>query len=148
MRIVVVAWIVAASSVFMLTAAEMAVAQNATVGEVAGGYQFMWDDKLGERFPAGSLLLTTGGASTHAWTGQWIALGPEELSRHTLAHEFSHLLGFGDAYLRGFEGKPDDRYGLVLVEWTGLQDDLMGNVRGGRVTRGMIETLLEAYGSR
>ena len=95
-----------------------------------------------------ALVLTTGGASTHAWTGRWITLGPEEVSRRTLAHEFAHLLGFDDAYLRGFDGRPDDRFGVVLVEWTGLRDDLMGNVRGGRVSRGMVETLIEAYGSR
>ncbi len=100
------------------------------------------------RFPEGALVLTTGEESTHAWTGRSIALGPEEMSRRTLAHEFAHLLGFGDAYLRGFDGKPDDPFGVVLVEWTGLRDDLMGNNRGGRVTREMVETLIEAYGSR
>ncbi len=100
------------------------------------------------RFPKHSLILTTGAASTHAWTGRWVTLGPEDLSRRTMAHEFAHLLGFDDAYLRGFDGELDDPFGVVLVEWTGLRDDLMGNVRGGRVTRGMIETLIEAYGSR
>lgn len=99
------------------------------------------------RFPRGALVMTTGGESTHAWTGRWIVLGPEEVSRRTLAHEFAHLLGFDDAYLRGFDGDPDGPFGVVLVEWTGLRDDLMGNVGGGRVTREMVETLVKAYGS-
>ncbi len=91
--------------------------------------------------------MTTGGESTHAWTGRWMVLGPEEVSGRMLAHEFAHLLGFDDAYLRGFDGDPDGPFGVVLVEWTGLRDDLMGNVRGGRVTRDMVETLVKAYGS-
>jgi hypothetical protein len=35
---------------------------------------------------------------------------------------------------------------VVLVEWVGLRDDLMGNPQGGVVTAEMVETLLEAYG--
>ena len=68
------------------------------------------------------------------------------MTPRVLAHEFGHLLGFEDAYLRGYEGEPDDPHGVVLVEWVGLSDDLMGNPAGGAVTREMIETLLEAYG--
>jgi hypothetical protein len=100
------------------------------------------------RFPDGELVLTTGEESTHAWTGKSIVLGPEEVSRRTLAHEFGHLIGFRDAYLRGFEGEPDSRFGVELIEWTGLRDDLMGNARGGRVTPEMVEILIEAYGGR
>ena len=100
------------------------------------------------RFPERALVLTTGGESTHSWPGRGIVLGPEDVSRRTLAHEFAHLLGFRDAYVRGFDGDLDDPFGVVLVEWIGLRDDLMGNARGGRVTREMVETLIEAYGSR
>ena len=57
-----------------------------------------------------------------------------------------HLLGFDDAYLRGYDGRPEDEFGVVLVEWTGLNDDLMGNSSGGRVTVEMIERLIRAYG--
>jgi hypothetical protein len=101
-----------------------------------------------DRFPAGALVLTTGETSTHAWTGRAIVLGPTPINRRTLAHEFGHLLGFQDAYLRGFDGDPGDPFGIVLVEWTGLTDDLMGDGRGGRVTLEMIDRLLEAYGTR
>lgn len=99
------------------------------------------------RFPSGALVLTTGEESTHAWNGRAILLGPAELSRRTLAHEFAHLLGFRDAYLRGYDASTAGPFGAILVEWIGLQDDLMGNAKGGRVTAEMIDTLIESYGS-
>jgi len=97
-------------------------------------------------FPKDVLILTTGAASTHAWVGRSITLGPNPTTRRTLAHEFGHLLGFSDAYLRSFKGDSQDPYGVVLHEWTGLVDNLMGSPGSGRVTEGMIETLLDAYG--
>jgi hypothetical protein len=100
------------------------------------------------RFPDGALILTTGADSTHAWTGRCIALGPGPDTRRTLAHEFAHLLGFRDAYLRGYDGDPHGPYGAILVEWVGLSDDLMGNSEHGRVTEAMIRTLLAAYRQR
>lgn len=98
------------------------------------------------RFPAGAMVLTTGATSTHSWTGRSILLGPSPISRRALAHEFGHLLGFNDGYLRGYEGEFGAPFGVVLVEWWGLADDLMGNSRGGRVTAAMIGQLLTAYG--
>lgn len=99
------------------------------------------------RFPANTLVITTGAASTHARVGRHVLLGPGKVTPRTLAHEFGHLLGFSDAYLRGYDGRPDDRFGVVLVEWSGLLDDLMGDSRGGRVSEAMTERLLEAYGA-
>ena len=72
-------------------------------------------------------------------------LGSDPLARRTLAHEFGHLLGFTDAYLRGFEGDPAGPFGVVFVEWWGLQQDLMGDAGRGRVSRDMIARLIEAY---
>ena len=100
-----------------------------------------------QRFPAGTVVMTTGAESTHAFTGRAILLGPSPITRRTLAHEFAHLIGFDDAYLRGYEGRPYAAFGVVLVEWTGLSDDLMGNSDGGRVTSEMIDRLVSAYGS-
>lgn len=97
------------------------------------------------RFPADALVLTTGGDSTHAWTGRAVVLGPTPLTRRMLAHEFGHLLGFGDGYVRGFDGNPRDRFGAVLVEWHGLVDDLMGNSNSGRVSPRLIEALITTY---
>jgi hypothetical protein len=98
------------------------------------------------RFPAGLPVLTSGAASTHAWQGQALLLGPNPVTPRTLAHEFGHLLGFSDAYLRGWDGDPDGTYGVVLVEWTGLVDDLMGNPGAGEVSEAMLDRLLDAYG--
>ncbi len=96
------------------------------------------------RFPVDALGITTGAASTHV-ARRIITLGPHPIHRRVLAHEFAHLLGFPDTYLRGFEGSPDDRFGCVLVEWTGLVDDLMSAPGYGRVSEAMISRLLEAY---
>jgi hypothetical protein len=98
------------------------------------------------KFIACPLVLTTGASSTHAMTGKRIVLGTDAVSRRTLAHEFGHLLGFEDAYIRGYDGDPGDPYGVVLVEWSGLTDDLMGNPDGGQVSHEMITTLISAYG--
>jgi hypothetical protein len=114
-------------------------------GPPARGSEIDPDDHE-RRFPEGALVFTTGAASTHAWTGRSVRLGPSPLARRTLAHEFGHLLGFDDAYVRGYEGDPRGTFGVVLVEWVGLRDDLMGNPLGGAVTSEMIETLLDAYG--
>ena len=100
------------------------------------------------RFPKDALVLTTGGRGTHAWIGRAIVLGPEPLTYRTLAHEFGHLLGFTDAYLRGYQGHPSDPFGVTLVEWHGLVDNLMGASRTGRVTDQMVETLMKAYSPR
>jgi hypothetical protein len=98
------------------------------------------------RFPAGSPVLTTGAASTHSLPGRYVQLGAEPLTRRELAHEFAHLLGFTDGYLRAFEGDPAGPRGVVLVEWRGLQDDLMGSPSEGRVTPAMVRALRSAYG--
>ena len=97
-------------------------------------------------YPEGELILTTGGASTHAWVGRNVTLGPNPTNRRTLAHEFGHLLGFSDAYLRSYRGDPQDPYGVVFLEWKGLIDNLMGSPGSGRVTEAMIGTLIDAYG--
>jgi hypothetical protein len=93
------------------------------------------------RFPRGALVLTTGAASTHAELGRAIVLGTDPVRPRELAHEFGHLLGFQDAYLRGYEGRIGDRFGVVLVEWSGLCDDLMGSSVHGVVTDAMLDRL-------
>ncbi len=105
------------------------------------------DDHLA-RFPADALVLTTGAERTHAWVGRYVQLGPEDSSPRSLAHEFGHLLGFVDAYIRGFEGDTEGPDGVVLVEWTGLRNDIMGAPDQGRVTGAMIDQLVNAYRPR
>ncbi len=97
------------------------------------------------RFPDGALVLTMGAESTHAFTGRYIALGPSPVTPRVLAHEFGHLLGFNDTYVRSYEGDPRDAFGVVVIEWSGLFDDLMGAPRSGRVSPRMIDTLITKY---
>ena len=94
------------------------------------------------------LVLTTGASSLNARAGSRIFLGTRPVSRRTLAHEFGHLLGFEDAYVRGYDGEPGDPYGVVIVEWTGLTADLMGDPGQGEVSEEMIATLIAAYGAQ
>ena len=100
---------------------------------------------FGGRFPAGALVLTTGAESTHAFTGRYVALGPSPVTPRVLAHEFGHLLGFDDAYVRSYQGDPRDAHGVVVIEWSGLFDDLMGAPGSGRVGARMIDTLITNY---
>ena len=79
--------------------------------------------------------------------GDHIFLGTGPLSRRELAHEFGHLLGFEDAYVRGYDGEPGDAYGVTVVEWTGLTAVLMGDSARGRASVEMITTLITAYGT-
>jgi hypothetical protein len=98
------------------------------------------------RFPEGALVLTTGAKSTHAFVGRYIQFGTKPMRPRELAHEFGHLLGFSDAYLRGFAGTPAGKLGCTVIEWGGLQDNLMGAPAHGRVTPGMIRRLRRVYG--
>ena len=47
------------------------------------------------RFPTYGFVMTTGARSTHV-RGRAIVIGSARTTRRTLAHEFGHLLGFGD----------------------------------------------------
>jgi hypothetical protein len=96
------------------------------------------------RFPAGCVVVTTGGATTHAVVGRYLQLGGDPISRRELAHEVGHLLGFSDAYVRGTEGETGSPDGVVLVEWSGITDDLMGSPRQGRVTAAMLRPLIDS----
>jgi len=97
-------------------------------------------------FPDCPLVLTSGASSLNARVGSRIFLDTGPVSRRTLAHEFGHLLGFEDAYVRGYDGEPGDAYGVVIVEWAGLTADLMGDSDRGQVSEAMIATLITAYG--
>ncbi len=100
------------------------------------------------RFAEDAMVLTTGAKSTHAFVGRYIQIGTNPMRPRELAHEFGHLLGFSDAYLRGYSGVPNSKLGCTLIEWGGLQDNLMGSPTRGRVTKGMVKRLIEAYGGR
>lgn len=99
------------------------------------------------RFGAAPLVLTTGGDSTHVLSGT-VFLGTAKTSRRVLAHEFAHLLGLDDAYIRAWEGSPDDPDGVVFLEVTPFPESLLASPGTGRVTPGMVKALLDSYGSK
>jgi hypothetical protein len=54
------------------------------------------------RFPRDRAVLTTGASTLHVRRGRALALTPFDVTPRALAHEVGHLLGFPDAYLRGY----------------------------------------------
>ena len=92
------------------------------------------------RFPAGEAVLTTGAGSTHFQGGRAVVLSPHDAPRYLIAHEFGHLLGFRDAYLRGYRDAGFD--GLIITELVVDNGDVMGNSRDGAVRAAHFEQLL------
>jgi hypothetical protein len=98
------------------------------------------------RFPAGGLVLTTGAEMTNAVVKRYVALGPGDISRRTLAHEFGHLLGFPDGYIRGY--KDLGEMGLEIQELTTVFDDIMSSPRDGAVLSAHFKMIVEAIKQR
>jgi hypothetical protein len=96
-------------------------------------------------FPKDTLVLTAAGESTHAFAGRSLILAAGSLSARILLHEFCHVLGFSDAYIRGFDGLSRDPGGVVFVEFTGLYADIMGFPGGGEISDEMIAQLIKEY---
>ena len=98
------------------------------------------------RFPKNGSVLTTGASLTHVIEGPSIVLGPHDLARHVLAHEFGHVLGFRDVYFRGYRDLGADGY--EVTEVIADPDDIMGAPGAGPVLRHHFETLLREDASR
>jgi hypothetical protein len=98
------------------------------------------------RFPSDGAVLTSGAEFTYAGVGRYIALGPGDLSPRIFAHEFGHLLGFADGYIRGYRDLGEQ--GFEILELTAFFDDIMSAPRQGRVQATHFRLLLEARGSR
>ena len=93
-----------------------------------------------KRFPADGAVLTTGGNLTYLFSRS-IILGPHAIARGNLVHEFGHILGFKDAYFRGFEDGGADGYKVVEVIMG--SDDDVGVPKNGRATRQHFEAILQ-----
>lgn len=93
-------------------------------------------------FPMDGAVLTTGAQSTHAFVGRAIILGYEPLSYRTVAHEFGHLLGFHDGYVRGYRDLGDR--GFEIMEVVSSFEDIMSAPRAGRVLPEHYRMLLAA----
>jgi hypothetical protein len=93
------------------------------------------------KFPKQGGVLTTGAQSTHGVAGRYIALGPGDLFPRTLAHEFGHVLGFRDGYIRGYRNLGAG--GFEILELTSVFDDIMSAPRQGVVQAAHFKLLLE-----
>jgi len=94
------------------------------------------------RFPEGRGVLTTGAGSTHVAARRAIALGSHDVTPRTLAHEFGHLLGFPDGYLRGYRDLGAD--GFQVMELVSDPSDIMASPGNGSVLDRHFEELVGA----
>ena len=92
------------------------------------------------RFPDDGALLTTGAESTYGFVGEYVALGPGDITVRTLAHEFGHVLGFADGYIRGYRDLGED--GFEILELTSAFEDIMSAPREGRVLGSHFELVI------
>jgi hypothetical protein len=95
---------------------------------------------IASRFPEDGAVLTTGAQTTHSLVGRYIALAPGDLSTRTLAHEFGHVLGFHDGYIRGYRDLGE--HGFEIMELTSVFDDIMSAPREGHVQAAHFKLLI------
>jgi hypothetical protein len=91
-----------------------------------------------EQFPVDGAILTTGAITTHV-DGRAIVLGPHDITKRVLAHEFGHILGFKDAYFRGYKDLAEE--GFQVLEIVAESNDIMGAPATGTVLRRHYEKL-------
>jgi hypothetical protein len=95
-------------------------------------------------FPVDGAILTTGAITTHV-DGRAIILGPHDITRGVMAHELGHILGFRDAYFRGYKDLAED--GFQVLEIVADSNDIMGAPATGMVLRRHFEKLTSVDGS-
>lgn len=93
------------------------------------------------RFPQDGAVLTTGAPTTHSLVGRYVALASGDLSARALVHEFGHILGFRDGYIRGYRDLGER--GFEILELTSAFDDIMSAPREGHVQRAHFKLMIE-----
>jgi hypothetical protein len=94
-----------------------------------------------KRFPAGAAILTTGALTTHVQDNA-VVLGPHDLSPRVLAHEFGHILGFRDLYIRGYRDLAED--GFQVMEIVSNPEDIMAATPRGMVLPSHFSRLIKS----
>jgi hypothetical protein len=95
-----------------------------------------------EHFPEDGAVLTTGAQTTYSFVGRYVALAPGDLPARTLAHEFGHVLGFRDGYIRGYRDLGE--HGFEILELTSVFDDIMSAPREGHVQAAHFKLVMDA----
>src|SRR5690242_1631653 len=90
-------------------------------------------------FPGNAAILTTGALTTHVENNA-IVLGPHAISPRVLAHEFGHVLGFRDRYIRGYRDLGKD--GFEVLEAIADARDIMGAPATGSVLPAHFDNLI------
>jgi hypothetical protein len=93
-------------------------------------------------FPRDGAILTTGALTTHV-SDRAIILGPHDIAPRVLAHEFGHILGFRDSYIRGY--KDLGKNGFQVMEVVAEPNDIMGAPATGPVLRSHFQMILERF---
>ena len=94
------------------------------------------------RFPGDGGVLTTGSTRTYAIPGRFVSVGPSPISSGSIAHEFGHILGFTDYYLRG--ARDLGRAGFAIMEIVPDGLDIMAAPSSGRVRGSHFDALIAA----
>ena len=95
-----------------------------------------------KHFPPDGGVLTTGSNRTYAIPGRYVAVGPSPLSSRTIAHEFGHILGFTDRYVRGARDLGRAGYAILEIVPDGLY--IMSAPASGLVRGSHFESLIAA----
>ena len=106
----------------------------------ADGEHIVLNDHVA-RFPTDGGVLTTGSNRTYAIPGRYVAVGPSPISNRTMAHEFGHILGFTDRYVRG--ARDMGRAGYNILEIVPDGRDLMAATNSGYVQSAHFESLIQ-----
>ena len=79
-------------------------------------------------FPAEAAVLSSGAKKTYIRAG-CLFVGPEDVKASTLVHEFGHLLGFADEYVRGYRDLGRDGYEILEIKPS--NENIMANSSKG-----------------
>lgn len=97
------------------------------------------------RFPPDGAVLTTGAKTLHV-LGRSINLGPQDIPPSVFAHEFGHILGFQDGYVRGYRDRGPEGY--EVLEVVPDPEDIMSAPGAGHVSRYHFQQILDARAGR
>ena len=93
------------------------------------------------RFPEDGAVLTTGATTLQIVGTRALVFGPGDTAPRVLAHEFGHILGLPDTYVRGYRDLGPD--GFEITELADLTD-IMGAPGAGPVLPRHFERLITA----